>query len=51
MAIYNNNMTPIYNQRGIAYTDYRDKYKALLRQGYPESVASRMAQNIPVIYG
>ena len=44
-------MTPIYNQRGIAYTDYRDKYKALLRQGYPESVASRMAQNIPQIYG
>ena len=44
-------MTPKYNQRGIAYTNYYDKYRALLRQGFSASEASRMANNIPIIYG
>ena len=43
--------TPIYNQRGIKYTSFGDKYRALLRQGFPESEAARMANNLPVIYG
>ena len=44
-------MTPIYNQRGVRYTAYLDKYRALLRQGYPESVAARMAHNLEQVYG
>ena len=32
-------------------TKYWDKYQALIRQGYSESEASRMAHNIPTIYG
>jgi len=32
-------------------TSYPDKYAALIRQGFDEAAASRMAHNIPVIYG
>ena len=32
------------------YTTYRDKYNALLRKGYPERDASRMAYNLPQVY-
>ena len=32
-------------------TKYWDKYQSLIRQGYSESEASRMAHNIPTIYG
>ena len=34
---------PLYN--------YPEKYAALIRQGFDEAAASRMAHNIPVIYG
>ena len=34
---------PLYN--------YPEKYAALLKQGFDEAAASRMAHNIPVIYG
>lgn len=40
---------PYKNRRPL--TKYEDKYKALIRQGYSESEASRMAHNIPIIYG
>ena len=41
--IYYNNKRPLYN--------WGEKYRALIRQGYDESSASRMATNIPIIYG
>lgn len=40
---------PYKNRRPL--TKYWDKYQALIRQGYSESEASRMAHNIPIIYG
>lgn len=43
--------TPRYNQRGIRYTAYQDKYRALLRQGFDETSARRMAQNLDEVYG
>ena len=45
------NMTPIYYKEKRPLYQWSEKYRALLRQGYTESVASRMATNIPVIYG
>lgn len=44
-------MTPIYYKKKRPLYNWGEKYKALLRQGYDENVASRMATNIPVIYG
>ena len=45
-------MTPkIPKRTGVQYTSYPDKYAALIRQGFDEAAASRMARNIPVIYG
>ena len=48
----NTDMTPkIPKRTGVQYTSYPDKYAALIRQGFDEAAASRMARNIPVIYG
>ena len=43
--------TPRYNQRGTRYTSYQDKYRALIRQGFSEAEASRMANNLTEVYG
>ena len=40
---------PMWAQRKL--TNYQDKKRALLRQGFTLSEAIRMADQIPVIYG
>ena len=45
------NMTPYPPKVRRPLYNYPDKYAALIRQGFDEAAASRMAHNIPVIYG